>query len=872
MIDRIATAITDHSRVAIVVLLLVTAGLVPGLGGIEESGSVGGVADDSDVADAHAEVQERFNDQGPNTTTTVIVVRSDERNVLSREMLLRTLRYQRTLQTNETINRTLVEEDPVFGIENIVARAAIEADRQGEIAEPTIADFNESQGVIEDNRSNAEWETPTVDAQIAQLESMSDSEVSDLVDDILDPSNSSEARRLSYQLLPKNYTPGDIEADDRMLVLTQKTDGRVGTAAGFSAEVSEAQATARTIATDRDEQYYFYGAGMVNYEQDIVIGDSFGILGPLAMLFVLLALSLAYRDPVDIVLGVVGIVLVLLWTFGTMGWLGIQFNPVMIAAPIILIGLSVDFALHITMRYREKRHAEESGVRSAMAAALGSLGPALVLITMTTGIGFLSNYTSPLGDIRAFGLVTTIGITSTLLVFGVLMPAIKTEISSLLDGRGWDRTPSLPGSSGSIRRVLTGGATIASRAPLVLLVVTVLLTGGAAYGATDLQLSADQELFMGDNPPEWVSEKLPAALKPGEYSLKTDRQYIFSKFQSPERQGYVLITGNLTNPETLERIADAEAAAAESSAVYVSAGGDQEIVTSVSEMQEVADDNPGFNQTLADADTSGNGVPDRNLATVYEEFHEVAPDRAERTVERTTTGAYPAMLIRIATDGSADRSDAVVPITAAANAVDGAGLHAIGTGVFVIEETINERISTTLIGSLTITVLTILLILVVTFRLKAESATLGVVTLIPVVLSATWLFGTMAILGIPISLITAMVGSITVGIGVDYAIHISERYGEERRRTADASEALIETVVGTGSALLSSAATTALGFGVLAFALLPALRQFGLVLALGVIYSFIAAVYVQPSLLAVWEQYQPSAEAVTKSPTASEGD
>jgi len=72
--------------------------------------------------------------------------------------------------------------------------------------------------------------------------------------------------------------------------------------------------------------------------------------------------------------------------------------------------------------------------------------------------------------------------------------------------------------------------------PVALLVAVLLLTGGAAYAATDVGLSADQELFMGDNPPE-VTENLPESIQPGEYSLKSDRADIYADFQPPYRQG-----------------------------------------------------------------------------------------------------------------------------------------------------------------------------------------------------------------------------------------------------------------------------------------------------------------------------------------------
>jgi predicted RND superfamily exporter protein len=152
----------------------------------------------------------------------------------------------------------------------------------------------------------------------------------------------------------------------------------------------------------------------------------------------------------------------------------------------------------------------------------------------------------------------------------------------------------------------------------------------------------------------------------------------------------------------------------------------------------------------------------------------------------------------------------------------------------------------------------ILALLMVVFRLTRKAASLGVITLVPVVFSVTWLLGTMALLDIPIGFITALVGSISVGLGVDYAIHVSERFAEEYHDTASTETALIRTVTGTGSTLMSSAITTAVGFGVLSFSLLPALQQFGIVLALGIVYSFVASVYVQPSLLALWTRYGPT--------------
>jgi predicted RND superfamily exporter protein len=113
----------------------------------------------------------------------------------------------------------------------------------------------------------------------------------------------------------------------------------------------------------------------------------------------------------------------------------------------------------------------------------------------------------------------------------------------------------------------------------------------------------------------------------------------------------------------------------------------------------------------------------------------------------------------------------------------------------------------------------------------------------------------MALLGVPFNAVTGTITSLTVGLGVAYNIHMAERYLLERRHGNDPREALRRSVRGTGGALLGSAATTVGGFGVLAFAILPPLQQFGLVTGLTIVYAFVGSVFVLPSLLVLWTRY-----------------
>jgi len=149
-----------------------------------------------------------------------------------------------------------------------------------------------------------------------------------------------------------------------------------------------------------------------------------------------------------------------------MGWFDIAFSQPFIVVLVLLTGLSIDYGLHVVMRYREARESSETAPSRAMAVALGSVGVALVYVTTTTVIGFLSNLTSPLSVFRELGIVSAIGIVATLLIFGVFVPALKVELDELLESRGVDRVkPAVGTGTGLISRLLDTGATLATTAP-----------------------------------------------------------------------------------------------------------------------------------------------------------------------------------------------------------------------------------------------------------------------------------------------------------------------------------------------------------------------------------------------------------------------
>jgi len=714
---------------------------------------------------------------------------------------------------------------------------------------------------------------PALAEQIEQLESMNASAVEGTVERVLGEDSGGEA----FALMPTGYEPGSTSSDATMIVLTQTTESAV--AQGSASErIQDSQTAIQSLARqDLGGETMVFGAGIIADETNRSMEDSLTVVGPFALVFVLLVLTFAYRDPVDILLGVLGLALVLLVTFGYMGWLDIAFNQLFVAVPVLLIGLSIDYAIHVFMRHREERGTGDDGsgesvdttADGAMRTALAGVGTALVLVTATTVIGFLSNLTSPVGPIREFGVVSAVGITAALVVFGALIPALKVEADLLLERFGLDRRKRAFGTGGgAFSRVLSVGADAAERAPWAVIVLTLLVSAGGAYGATNVDTAFQQKDFIAEEPPEWMDE-LPEQMQPGEYSMRATFEYVNDNFLREDSTAEFLFERDVATADALQRVNRTGELAAEQDVTVTLSNGEADVRSPLTVMRSVAATNETFNATFAAADTDSDGVPDENVTGVYDALFDAAPDQASEVIHRED-GEYRALLLTVSVKGGASGSAVTDQTDAVESAVSGGDVTVTATGRPVVDKIVQDDLLQTVVESLIVTLVVSFVFLMAVYRIAEGSATLGLVTLLPVVFNVSWILGTMYLLDIPFNLLTGMITSLTIGLGVAYSIHISERFSLELDRKDSASEAMRTAVTGTGGALLGSAATTVGGFGVLVFAILPPLQQFGFITGLTIVYAFLGSVFVLPSLLAVWTRRVGPAEAFE--PDGSTGD
>ncbi|MFC4406227.1 efflux RND transporter permease subunit [Haloarchaeobius iranensis] len=835
---RVADGIVSHSKLVILVLLVATAIVGSAAGQVEMSTSTDSFQTETVAADKLDYVNANFGDpDAANRTTVQVVVRND--NVLTRESLLEILAFQRSLAENDSVAATLAAEPSTVSVANVVAIAAVQQDRAA--------------------AGRPGGPPPNLTRQIGALESRNAAEVERLVERALSPdADAPTGGQDPLTLLPTHYEPGTASTNATVVVAFQDTGG----SDGISEPVSSAQLDMQALAADRfGDDAFVFGVGIVEDETGRSIGDSFAIIGPVALLLVILTLVVAYRDLVDIVLSTLGIGLVLVWMQGFMGWFDIPFGTTLIAVPILLIGLAIDYAIHVFMRHREVRDGTpEPGARDGMVLALGSVGIALVWVTVTTSIGFLSNLVSPLAPLQNFGLVSAAGIVSTLVVFGALIPALKVEVDTLLERVGLNRrkTP-FGGDTPVVGRLLSLGAVGAKRAPAVVLVVAVLLSGVGAYGGTQVDTSFDRSDFLTEQPPDWM-EELPEPFAPGEYNIRQNAAFLNDNFlqQRDTSRAELLIEGRVTDPGTLDRVVAVRDRAVAGETVITLADDEPRILDPVSTIQAVAAQNETFAATVAAADTDDDGVPDQNLTAVYDGLYRTAPAQARQVVARNSAGEYEALRVQVAIQGGSSVPQVRDEMQAAVEPAQGDGLTATATGQPVLTAIVQDGLLETVVLTLVVTVLAVLAVLVVGYRLFDGYASLGAVTIVPVVLSLAWVLGVMYLLEIPFNAQTALITSLGIGLGVDYSIHMSERFTDELERLGDVDDALTATIDGTGGALLGSAVTTAAGFSTLALAIVPSLQRFGIVIGVAIVFAFVGAVLVLPSILALWGRSVPN--------------
>ncbi|WP_222918274.1 MMPL family transporter [Natrinema sp. SYSU A 869] len=802
--SRLNAMISDHPWRIVLAFAVVTGLFVGGIGGGgEQQAGTDQFTDGLEEQEALEDMQDDFENggrEGGGSTANLFI--SDDRNTLSKPSLLRMLEFQERAE-NEDGLRVASTTSPASLVAQHLdpdaetpeeQRRAVERATQREI-EAAITDADETAGLP----VSTDFTRESAQADVAQV-------------------------AVTYDTPPNADTDDTAELQTGTAELANEIDGY-----------------------ETGENVEVFGDAIIEEEMLQLLGDTAIVVFPAALVLLLFFLLVAYRDPLDLGLGLLALLMTMIWTFGFMGYAGIPFSSMMITVFPLLIAVGIDFGIHIINRYREER-AEGAAIGDAMGITTGQLSGAFLIVTLTTVIGFAANLTSSLSQLREFGIVASVGILFTFLIFGVFLPAGKVGLDRLRDGTRFPEFGTSPmGSEDSVLgRILPVGARAARIAPAVVLVSALIFGAAAAGYGTGVDTEFSQEAFFPDEDRLDQYERLPEPLTPGGYTFMTVLDYLEEDFD----QGFVgSVTVYVDDPDVRSDAVfrDIDRAVEEPPDAFKETDRRAEASSIVSVIEQRKASDPEFAATVKRTDSNGDGLPDRDVDRVYDELLKEDDARQYVTSDRSATR------IVYQVDVDADQTEATNAAESIANEMT---MDATATGSLVVNQAVIDRITESAIRSLVVAFVLTAVFLMLSYWWLEGRMVYGVINLVPVLVTVAMLAGSMRLFDIPLSPFNAPILSVSIGLGVDYTVHFMHRFVDEFESGADVHDALAVTVRGTGGALTGSMLTTVCGLGVLYFALIPMIMEFGLLLALGVFYAYLTSILLLPSTIVVWDRLE----------------
>lgn len=819
--------------VVVVVTLVVTGALGSLAGQVEIAQGNEGFAPESIEISAQERISELFGDDSTGTTIQVIV-REEGGDVITVEGL------EAAMATAETI-------------------------RDSEVGEQ-ITETEQQPGIVH-YMSGVEG---AMAAQGLTIEDMTDEMVKEFYTAALDPSTT-PPEQISFltRLVSQDYDPDTVSATGGMVLVFVGGFPGAGPDEQFNNQVEMEGAMAddlEEIETSLEIRPFSFGLLLTGVDDFTAeVGELFG----LAFVVILVILVFVYwlspgrggswfasarRTITDMLLTLLTIVMAIGIMQGA-GYLleraGIidAFSAPTQIVPILLIGLGVDYAIHLTSRYREEIGQGQT-VDGAMTGAVTSVGIALFLATITTAIGFLTNIFNPVPALKDFGILAAVGIVVAFLLMLTFVPALRL----LLDRRA-ERNGNLPVRSLEahgdrlLPRVMEKLALLAEHAAIPTLIVALILGVAGFYGFTQLETRFSFTDFLPDDSEYVGTLDILSNDFGGGFGEQT--KVLVEPTSDQPIDGSVhnaLVTANAR----LTTIGDV-------STIETPRGEFPNASSPIALLGQLLQGGPESAppDVLAAAQQVGLApdltVPDEaDVTALYEAILSSAPEMAAGVIA-VDDGQIQGLLWDITTTAGEEVTDLRAGLDSALTPVRENGASVIATSDNIIGDVVVNELTASQSSSLFITIAVAALVLVISFYLESRRWLLGIITIAPVALVVLWTYGLMFATGIPFGPVTATIAALSIGIGVPFTIHIARRFQEDRRANYDVDTAMRSTMRHTGGALAGSAFTTMAGFGVLITSSLTPFRQMGQVTVYAIGLSLLAAVLVLPSMLALWD-------------------
>ena len=572
---------------------------------------------------------------------------------------------------------------------------------------------------------------------------------------------------------------------------------------------------------------------------------------------VLVIVGVSLRSLWAVLLTGAGLGMLIIWLKGISNLLGLKAGLVVeLIVPIAMISLGVDFTIHALHRYGEEKR---NGFPPRLALRVGFAGVvgALVLAMLTDGMAFFSNTVSGIESIIGFGVAAGIAVISSFVIMGVFVPLVIMRLDAWRQSRSGtgpasrDAAPRFEITPRSAAWIVAG----LSRKRLVVLPIVAIVTVAAVLTALRLEARLDVKDFFDSN---------------SDFVVGLDKlDYHVGETQG--EPGIIYIEGDLSTRESLLAIRELEARLKANPYVAKGADGEPTIYswTIFELMERLLRSDYALSQVeavtgQAVTDTDGEGIPDSDaqIKAAFDYMVEYGipldastpaftPGQVQGSLSHDPAGREPdALQIAVGLPGTREQTvvagarDAVEADLAFLDDVPSITRAGLTGSAFTRAASLDAAVRS-LLTSLPIAVAACFLVAAIFMR----SLRYAFVTIIPIGLVVAWLYAIMYLLGFDLNFVTATIGAVSIGVGVDFSIHLTQRFREEMARFGDGIEAIERSARSTGMALIGSASSSVVGFTIMGFAPMPMFSAYGILTAVMVFMAAAAALLVLPSLL-----------------------
>ena len=569
------------------------------------------------------------------------------------------------------------------------------------------------------------------------------------------------------------------------------------------------------------EKLYVAGQPIVEGTLALLMPNDMKKMVPAVIAVIFIVLFLLLRSVKSTIVTLVIVLFSTIWTFGLMALLNIPIYSVSTVIPVMLIAIGVAYGVHlynnIDLYIKDNPLAPEDEVVRNM---IDKMWKPVLMTALTTAVGFLSLLTSQVYPIKYFGLFTAFGVITAMFFSLTIIPAELMIFGLPKLGRKKDRLKR--GISKNNFAYYFADKVIKLKSIVIISIIIVVAL--SIYGLTKI----------------WVNSSFLDKFEKDSEIVLTDR-FINQHFGGTSTLNVILEgkeQDTFKNPEVL-RLVDRMQQDVESEKMC---GGSFSLADFLKRMNKVMH---------ADNDSYDIIPESRELISQYLLLYEMSgnPDTLWQVVTEDYRKANVTLQLK---------SDDSKTLESAISVVDnyrplfkklGVSVNYAGSGYKAL--VFSKLIFKGQVSSLGLSLLIVIALLAFMFK----RLSLGLIGSIPIAITAVINFGIMGLLNIPLSTTTALISSIAIGIGIDYAIHFIERYRDYAKITGNKDLTSKLTMYHSGRAIFFNAVVVISGFLVLLLSAFPPNRSLGLLIALNMFTSFIGTVTVVLILLYVRNIY-----------------